>query len=121
MNSIQKECKTCIHRNVKCSNPPCFFCRDHDWWEPIITGSIIPISVAKTLAHMLEIEKVIYNDPATIVIWRNGGKTIVKCQPGDIYDPEKGLALCIMKRALGNAGNYNNIFRKWLPEKGDKE
>ena len=68
----------------------------------------------------LEIEKVIYNDPATIVFWKNGDKTVVKCQPGDTYDPEKGLALCIMKRALGNKGNYNNVFREWLPEKGEQ-
>lgn len=68
-----------------------------------------------------EIEKVIFNDPATIVIWKNGDKTVVKCQPGDTYDPEKGLALCFMKRALGNKGNYNNVFRKWLPEKGEQE
>lgn len=66
-----------------------------------------------------EIKKVIFNDPATIVIWKSGDKTVVMCQPGDTYDPEKGLALCIMKRALGNKGNYNNIFRKWLPEKGE--
>lgn len=67
----------------------------------------------------LAIEKVIFNDPATIVIWKNGDKTVVKCQPGDTYDPEKGLALCIMKRTLGNKGNYNNVFRKWLPKKGE--
>ena len=96
---------------------------------PKLMGRYVPVATIDYSAFYrrredigkFEIEKVIYNDPATIVIWKNGDKTVVKCQPGDIYDPEKGLALCIMKRALGNKGNYNNTFRKWLPEKGEQE
>lgn len=60
-------------------------------------------------------EKVIFNEPATIVIWKDGSKTVVKCQKNDEYDPEKGLALCFMKKALGNKGNFNNILKKELP------
>lgn len=62
------------------------------------------------------IEKVIYNYPATIVIWKDGTKTVVKCSENDDYDPEKGLAMAISKKALGNQGNYYNMFTKWLPE-----
>jgi hypothetical protein len=62
------------------------------------------------------IERVIFNDPATIVIWSDKTKTVVKCQPGDTYDPEKGLALCISKKFLGNKGNFNEVFKKWIPE-----
>lgn len=65
--------------------------------------------------HM-EISKVIFNDPATIVIWADGTKTVVKCQEGDVYSKETGLALCIAKKALGNQGNFNDIFHKWIPE-----
>lgn len=60
-------------------------------------------------------EKVIFNEPATIVIWKDGSKTVVKCQKNDEYDPEKGLALCFIKKALGNKGNFNNILKKELP------
>jgi len=62
------------------------------------------------------IKKVIFNDPATIVLWNDGTKTVVKCQEGDTYDKEKGLALCIAKKALGNKGNFNNEFKKWVEE-----
>ena len=51
------------------------------------------------------IKKVIFNDPATIIIWADGTKTIVKCE-NEPYDPEKGMAMCIAKRFLGNKGNY---------------
>lgn len=62
------------------------------------------------------LKKVIYNDPATIAFWSDGTKTIVKAQPGDIFDPEKGLAMVIAKKACGNTGNYYNGFKRWLPK-----
>ena len=48
--------------------------------------------------------KVIFNDPATIVMWDDGTKTVVKCE-GEKFDPEKGLAMAITKKALDNKGN----------------
>ncbi len=63
---------------------------------------------------MLKIEKVIYNPPATIVLWNDGEKTVVKCRVGDIYDRETGLFLCIAKRLFGNTGRYNDEVEKWL-------
>ena len=61
------------------------------------------------------IVKVIFNDPATIVIWEDGSKTVVKCDC-ESFDPEKGLAMAIAKKALGNRGNYYETFKTWLPE-----
>lgn len=60
-----------------------------------------------------EIEKVVFNDPATIVIWKDKTKTVVKCQEGDEFDPEKGLAMAITKKALGNKSNFNNTIKRW--------
>lgn len=62
------------------------------------------------------LKNVIYNDPATIAFWSDGTKTVVKAHPGDIFDPEKGLAMAIAKKACGNKGNYYNGFKKWLPK-----
>ena len=63
-----------------------------------------------------EIKNVIFNDPATIVFWEDGTKTVVKCQDGDEFDPEKGLAMAIAKKAYGNKGSYCNKMKKWLPK-----
>lgn len=60
------------------------------------------------------IEKVIFNYPATIVIWNDGTKTVVKCE-NEPFDPEKGLAMAISKKFFGNRGNYFDIFKKWVP------
>ena len=63
-----------------------------------------------------EIKNVIFNDPATIVFWDDGTKTVVKCQDGDEFDTEKGLSMAIVKKAYGNKGNYCNKMKKWLPK-----
>ena len=65
------------------------------------------------------VDKVIFNDPATIIVLKNGEKIVVKCQPGDVYDKEKGLALALVKFAFGNTNYFNTIFKKWLPEDGE--
>lgn len=65
------------------------------------------------------IKNVIFNDPATIVYWTDGTKTVVKCNDSDTYSPERGLLMAIAKKFLGrNAGRYNNELRKWLPDTG---
>lgn len=66
------------------------------------------------------INKVIFNDPATIVYWKDSTKTVVKAE-NEPFDPEKGLAMAFAKRFLGNQGNYYNVFRKWLPEEKQVE
>lgn len=66
-----------------------------------------------------QIKDVIFNDPATIVFWKDGTKTVVKATNED-FDPEKGLAMAISKKALGNKHDYYNVFKKWL-KKYEKE
>ncbi len=64
------------------------------------------------------IKNVISNNPATIVYWADGTKTVVKAH-NEKFDPEKGLAMAICKRFLGSnksGSNFNDIFKKWLPE-----
>lgn len=61
--------------------------------------------------NMPEIDKVIFNPPATIVFFDDGSKTVVRCSPNDVFDREKGIALCVMKRAYGNTGRFNDIMR----------
>jgi hypothetical protein len=90
------------------------------------------------------IKNVIFSGPCTIVLWEDGTKTVVRCnnvyhvrgsKTLEKFDPEKGLAMAIAKKALGtneSGSNYYDIFKKWLPEdkaepkkkkttKGDKQ
>ena len=64
-----------------------------------------------------DIKDVIFNPPATIVLWADGTKTVVKCQEDkDEYSKEVGLAMCICKKVYRNKGNYNNVFKKFIKE-----
>lgn len=100
------------HYSVKAYNAP----RSAD----LIISSISKIDPSG-LNYSRAIDKVIFNDPATIVIWKDGTKTITKCGELDIYDPEKGLAMCFAKKLLGNEGNYYNVFTKWLPKEEESD
>ena len=68
--------------------------------------------------NYFDIEKVIFNNPATIVIWRDGTKTVVKCN-GEKFDQEKGLAMAISKRALAVGNRYHKTFKKWCKAEDD--
>lgn len=63
------------------------------------------------------IEKVIFNGPATIIIWKDGTKTVVKCMDGDDYDREKGFMMAIIEYLLGGTkGDVKRFFKKHIPE-----
>lgn len=67
-----------------------------------------------------EIKNVLFNNPATIVFWADGTKTVVKAQD-EGYDHEKGLAMAICKKALGNSSKYYDVFKKWFEEDHKRE
>jgi len=75
------------------------------------------VSRAKILAMLYSAgmmpkpQKVIFNDPATIVLWDDGTKTVVKCQDGDVYSKQTGLLMCIAKKAFGNDGKWFDILK----------
>lgn len=60
------------------------------------------------------IERLIFNDPATIIYWSDGTKTVVKCQPGDTFSAETGLMAAMLKRFMGNDNSYNKVINHWL-------
>ena len=57
----------------------------------------------------LKVTKVIYHNPATIVFWSDGTKTVVKCGKGDTYDKEKGFFIACAKKLFGN--DYKAVGR----------
>lgn len=68
-----------------------------------------------TPKNTLSIKQVVFNPPATIVIWSDGSKTVVKAE-NEPFDKEKGLAMAICKRTSGNKGNYFEVFKKYCHE-----
>lgn len=51
------------------------------------------------------------------VVWEDGTHTMITLQPGDTWDDEKALAMCMIKHIMGDTGSFNDIFTQELPEK----
>lgn len=65
------------------------------------------------------IEKVIFNDPATIVLWSDGTKTVVKCRDGEIFDKHTGFAMCVVKKIYGP--DFHHIINKFAGKCEDEK
>lgn len=49
----------------------------------------------------LAVEKIIFNNPATIVIWADGTRTVVKACKEDKFDKGVGLKTALLQRVFG--------------------
>ena len=128
---MERTCYSCKWYDEPCLGIHCRDCYGTRNWEPreVNTLKIHYNSMATTgfsranikvgISLIPDIKNVIFNDPATIVFWSDGTKTVVKVQDDEPYDAEKGLAMAISKKALGNQGNYCNVFKKWMPEEDE--
>lgn len=70
---------------------------DFTWKEE---DAVKPKSIKKP-SMPVKPKQVIWHNPATIVYWEDGTKTVVKRQKGDRWDPEKGYAMAIVKKFMG--------------------
>lgn len=70
--------------------------------------------------HGIYIDKVMYSNPATIVMWSDGTKTVTKAHGGDVYNPEVGLVMCVLKKLYGST-KVHDLLHQWIPEKAYSE
>ena len=121
-----KRCETCVNKDAF-GKTFCAVCENGDMYKQ--KGKNPYYDYAKAEAKIiskynprstLPITNVIFAAPATIVFWNDGTKSVVKCE-NEVFDPEKGLAMAIAKRALGNKGNYYETFKKWVDPYVEKQ
>lgn len=70
----------------------------------------------ETTIDNIYITKVYYNNPATIVFWSDGTKTVTKCHGSDVYSPETGLTICCLKKLIGST-EFHKLLSDWCPTK----
>ena len=61
------------------------------------------------------IKRVVYNEPATIMFFDDGTKTVCKAEPGDKYNPEYGFMMCLLKK-LCNSDDLFDALDHWVPK-----
>lgn len=66
------------------------------------------------------IDKVIFDNPATVILWKDGTKTVVHAQDGEPYDKEKGFAMAVCKKIFGNERDYYHVFKRWFRKGEDR-
>lgn len=87
-----------------------------DYPEIEATVTLNPRHIIANTPTTPTITNVIFNPPATIVFWSDRTKTVVKCNYDyEDYDPEKGLAMAIAKKTIGdNKRAYYHTFLHWM-------
>lgn len=58
------------------------------------------------------IKKIIFNDPATILILNDGQKIVSKVMPGEEFSEYWGFCACVMKAMFGSNSAVKNIIDK---------
>lgn len=61
----------------------------------------------------IKIKRIIFNPPATVIIWEDDTKTVVKCSEDDEFNPEIGVAMCYMKKIYGSRHAFSKMVEKY--------
>jgi len=112
-----------IHDSTMCGIPAFIYSKERE--SQILYNRVVnalPLPYTKTVIpdpfepDYFDSKKIIFSGNCTIVIWKDGTKTIARCSTWDDFSPEAGVAICFMKHVLGEAKakkilrNGNKIF-----------
>lgn len=66
-----------------------------------------------------KVKRIIYNNPATIVFWTDGTKTVVKCMKDQPYSEYYGFLCALGKKIYGSNSALNRLIDSFKEEKED--
>ena len=98
------ECDACDNRS--CPAHPCHSCSCED--EDEEDEDECPDT--DFCLELPWIDHIIFNDPATVVFWCDGTKTVVKCMEGEKFERYAGFAAACMKKLFGTTSNAKNVM-----------
>jgi hypothetical protein len=108
-----------VHEITLVTDPICSGLRGTIEFDAFGTFRTASIPAPMANRRGVYITDVLFKPPATIVFWSDGSKTVVKATTNESFDKEKGLAMAIAKKFMGNKGNYYNTFKKWIGEEDE--
>lgn len=119
-----KVCDYCIHNDRCCGDTICHReyvteppCCDSEYEEILDVDAMREFLTEEGLI-MPAIKGVWFNRKKgiTVVKWEDDSITKVSTQNDDLFDGEKGIALCFMKKMCGNTGKYNEILKQYITD-----
>lgn len=106
-----------LYGNVDCNCDECDYleyCNGCDGCEDSYPEPLFGGAYYDEQGNFVYIEKVIYDAPKTIVIWSDGTRTSSVCGERDIYNPEMGLALAVLKKLVSSEFVVRTLH-DWAP------
>lgn len=83
---------------------------------PVVAGLLLTADEAAEFRKYFTIkpERVLFNDPVTVVFWEDGTKTLSKAREGDAYDPMFGMCAAILRKVTKNKGHGVNVWEHFI-------
>lgn len=75
-----------------------------------VSAASIPVNRPTAMTAVHQPAQVIFNPPATIVYWRDGTKTVVRCD-NDEFSEEFGFAMACMRKIFGTRNAFKAQFK----------
>lgn len=66
------------------------------------------------------VKRIIYNNPATIVFWADGTKTVVKCAKGEKFNKYHGFCAALAKHIYENNSRVNALVNSGIDDNPEK-
>ena len=102
--------------------PDAGICEKEELRKEILSKMKFPRDIADykvaetTNFYSLNVSKIIYNPPATIVFWTDGTKTVVKCSAEDEFSEYYGFLAALGKKVYES----NSQIKKLIDEKAER-
>ena len=81
-----------------------------------ITASELATNCSSKYPNSYDVKRIIFNDPATIVFWKDGTKTVVKCMEDTPFNPYYGFVCALAKKVYGSNSLISRIVDKYTEE-----
>ena len=76
-----------------------------DAWDEVFNKGCI----FNTKASIPNVKRIVYHDPATIVFWQDGTKTVVKCMDGEPFEKYAGFCAALAKKVFGSTSKAKKV------------
>jgi len=106
-----KACENCLYED-KCESD------QDDSWK--IEFSVYDDDEVVPLYGIPDIDHVVFSEPATIVFWEDGTKTVVKCMKGERYERYAGFMAACMKKMFGSTSRAKSVMNYFTVEQAPK-
>ena len=78
-----------------------------DAWAEMMFGK--PKNKSVERITIPAIKRIVYHDPATIVFWQDGTKTVVKCMDGEPFEKYAGFCAALAKKVFGSTSKAKKV------------